>query len=363
MNDRHGVFRRIAATFLLLFAAAAVAADDSRDDAMDGGGRATHGAVAGGGGRAASGTAVEDPAAALAARHQALRAQLDRNAFGVPLVVESVEEDGLKRGEAYGVLAQPFTSLSQALTEPGAWCEIALLHLNIKTCTHERRGDGTWLTFYSGRKFYEPPEKAYALRYAFRVEAARPDYLAVTLVAGSGPLGTRDYRIQVEAIPLGPQAFVHFRYAYRTSLTSSLATSGYLATLGSGKIGFTVVGRSKDGKPDDSRDGGGTTPGKAEVGQRKEQLPRTAPGAAVEYVGGIRGIVERNAVRYYLAIQAYLESPAPEQYAQRLGRWFDLTERYAAQLHELDRGEYLEYKARERAQQLARQQALDAAAR
>jgi len=270
---------------------------------------------------------ADDPASALAARQQALREQLESNVFGVPLAVESAEEGGLERGEAYGVLARPFTALSSALADPRAWCEIALLHLNIKTCTHERRG-GDWLTFYSGRKFYESPEQAYALRYAFRVEHARADYLAVVLAADSGPFGTRDYRIEVEAIPVGGQAFVHFRYAYRPSFLSSAATGGYLATLGRGKIGFTVTGRDAAGKP--------------------------------EYVGGVRGIVERNAVRYFLAIQAYLDAPAPEQYVQRLGRWFDLTERHAAQLHELEKPEYLQYKARERAEQRARQQALDA---
>lgn len=270
---------------------------------------------------------ANDPASALAVRYQALRAQLSNNAFGVPLAVESAEEGGLERGEAYGMLAQPFAALSPALADPRAWCEIALLHLNIKTCTHERR-DGDWLTFYSGRKFYESPEQAYALRYAFRVVQSRADYLAVALAADSGPFGTRDYRIEVEAIPVGGQTFVHFRYAYRPSFLSSTATGGYLATLGRGKIGFTVTGRDAAGKP--------------------------------EYVGGVRGIVERNAVRYFLAIQAYLDAPAPAQYTQRLGRWFDLTERHAAQLHELEKPEYLQYKARERAEQLARQQALDA---
>lgn len=275
----------------------------------------------------ASVAGADEPAQALAARHQALRAQLENNAFGVPLAVESAAEDGLQRGEAYGVLAQPFAALAQALTDPRAWCEIALLHLNIKTCIHERRA-GDWLTLYSGRKFYEPPEKAYALRYAFRVEAARADYLAVALAADSGPLGTRDYRIRVEAIPLGTQAFVHFRYAYRPSLVSSVATSGYLATLGSGKIGFTVTGRDGAGRP--------------------------------EYVGGVRGIVERNAVRYYLAIQAYLET-AGAPAAQRFERWFDLTGRYPAQLHELEKPEYLQYKRQELRQQLEHQQRLDTA--
>jgi len=272
-----------------------------------------------------------DPVAALLARHAALRVQLERSVFGVPLAVESAEEDGRRHGEAYGVLAQPFARLAEALRDPRAWCEIALLHLNIKACTHERRDGTEALTFYSGRKFYQPPEKAYAQRYAFRVEAARADYVAVSLTAPSGPLGTRDYRIVVEAVPLGTQGFVHVRYAYLASRVSSLASAGYLATLGRRKPGFTVVGRRPDGSP--------------------------------EYIGGARGAVERNAMRYYLAAQAYLEAPAPEQYAQRLARWYDLTERHATQLHELERAEYLDAKVRERVQQLARQQALDAGAR
>jgi hypothetical protein len=277
----------------------------------------------------AVGSAWADDAGALTARYQALRPQLETNVYGAPIYIESAEDGELWRGEVYGVLAHPFARLSAALRYPREWCEIALLHLNIKTCTHERRDGSDALTFYSGRKFYEPPEKAYVLRYAFRVDAARTDYLAVTLTAPSGPLGTRDYLIALEATPLGQTTLVHFRYAYRPSLTSSLATGGYLATLGSGKVGFTVVGRGKDGRP--------------------------------EYVGGLRGIVERNAMRYYLAIQAYLEAPAPAQYEQRLARWFDLTERYALQLHELERTEYLQYKHRERQHQTERQRALDAA--
>lgn len=270
---------------------------------------------------------ADDAADALTARYQALRPQLETNVYGAPIHIESTEEDGLRRGEVYGVLAHPFAHLAESLRNPRAWCEIALLHLNIKTCTHERRDGGDALTFYSGRKFYEPPEKAYELRYAFRMDAARADYLAVTLTAPSGPLGTSDYAIALEVVPLRQDSFIHFRYAYRPSLTSRLATSGYLATLGSGKVGFTVVGHSKDGKP--------------------------------EYVDGVRGIVERNAMRYYLAIQAYFEIPGGSA-AQRFERWFDLTERYPAQLHELEKPDYLQYKLKERRQQDERQQTLDA---
>lgn len=276
-----------------------------------------------------------DPVAdALLATYRELRPKLDSNAFGAPIHVESSEHDKLKRGEVYGLIAYPFVRLAETLHAPREWCAIALLHLNIKTCTHERTEQGEWLNFYSGRKFYEPPEKAYMLRYAFHVEAARADYLAVTLTAESGPLGTTDYRIALEAVPLGSGAFVHFRYAYRPSLMSSVATTGYLATLGSGKNGFTVIGHDREGRP--------------------------------EYVGGVRGIVERNAMRYYLAVQAHLDVtalPKTERFEASLRRWFELTEKYPNQLHELDYADYREYKRKEYHQQLERQQALDAVRR
>jgi hypothetical protein len=84
----------------------------------------------------------------------------------------------------------------------------------------------------------------------------------------------------------------------------------YLGTLGSDKVGFT---------------------------------PKGASG----YVGGVRGVVERNTMRYYLAIDAFLDAPRPEQLDRRLAAWFDATERYARQLHETERSEYLEMKRSE----------------
>ena len=76
-------------------------------------------------------------------------------------------------------------------------------------------------------------------------------------------------------------------------------------------------------------------------------------------MGGLRGAIERNTMRYYLAIESYLGSlaqPPGRQFATRIERWFDATERYARQLHEMDRGSYLAMKQRE----YARQQSLAA---
>ena len=271
-----------------------------------------------------------DGADALSARYRTLRPQLDASPLKLPIVVESLEEGSQIRGEVHAVLQQPYAPLMARLKTPREWCQVVLLHLNIKTCTHEGGASGEWLTFYSGRKFYEPPEKAYPIRFSFQVPAAEANYMKVTLTAESGPFSTRDYRILFEAIPLPQGTFVHFVYSYRSSTLSRLATKGYLETIGRDKVGFTSTGQGDDGKP--------------------------------QYVGGARGVVERNAVRYYFAIQAFLEDPAEGRVENRLDRWFQLTERYPAQLHELDKAEYLQFKRQEFSQQVERQKAIDGGA-
>ena len=75
------------------------------------------------------------------------------------------------------------------------------------------------------------------------------------------------------------------------------------------------------------------------------------------YIGGMRGAIERNAMRYYLAIDAYLaslRSPADQQVEKRIQTWFDATERYPRQLREMDRKTYVAMKRGE----YERQQAL-----
>ena len=75
-----------------------------------------------------------------------------------------------------------------------------------------------------------------------------------------------------------------------------------------------------------------------------------------DFVGGMRGVTERNTMRYYLAIDAYLDSlsaPAGQQLENRLQAWFDATERYPHQLRELGREAYLRMKRQEVQRQAA----------
>jgi hypothetical protein len=236
--------------------------------------------------------------------------------FGVPLYLESTEERGRLRGDAYGIIEHPFNEVRGMLREPANWCDIASLHLNIKACTYRIMGNEKALTLYSGRKFYQPPEESYKLTYSFNLEKQQADYLKVALASDDGPFGTRDYRIVLEATPLdGGRSLIHLHYAYRFGLSARLAMKGYLATLGANKIGFSIVKRDRQGNS--------------------------------VYVNGTRGMIERNAIRYYLAIQAYLETAGlheGERFNERLSYWYDLTERYRKQLFEMEKEEYLRFK-------------------
>jgi hypothetical protein len=90
-----------------------------------------------------------------------------------------------------------------------------------------------------------------------------------------------------------------------------------------------------------------STPGSSKTGFTK--LAQT-DGKERSYVGGMRGAVERNTMRYYLAIEAYLLSmsaPQAEQQNSRLEKWFDSTEQYPLQLHETDKASYLAMKKEE----------------
>jgi hypothetical protein len=264
------------------------------------------------------GTAIAEPvpgAAALRERETALAPRLRASPFGQPLLVESIEAGELASGDVYAVLPHPYGLVDAALVRPQAWCDVLILHLNVKRCVAGRDR----IALHIGTKHAQPIELARELELAYAVGAHADDYLQVEMLAQSGPLGTRDYGIRFEAIPRpSGQTFVHFRYTVGYGPLAHLAMRGYLSTIGAGKIGFSVE-RAHDGEP-------------------------------ARVVGGVRGAVERNAMRYYLAIAAYLDSlllPEAERVPRRLQAWFDATERYPAQLHEIDRGEYLAMKREE----------------
>ena len=270
--------------------------------------------------------AVEAQSAVLlSARYEALRGQLSQNSYRRPIYMESSEISGGVSGDVFAIVDYPFSTTEGALNGPEQWCDILILHLNTKFCRVSKAGPGKVLNVAIGRKFDQPLDKAYRVDFAFDVVAGTPNYLKVKLDADTGPLSTRNYRIALEAIPLeSGRSFIHLTYSYAYGLAGRLALQTYLGTVGSRKVGFTVVGTQSDGKP--------------------------------RHVGGLRGVVERNSMRYYLAIEAFLGAISvspPARFEKRLHDWFDAVERYPLQLHEMERSDYLAMKRKEYLRQQA----------
>jgi hypothetical protein len=263
---------------------------------------------------------------ALLASYATLSPKLQKNQFGAPIALESFESKGSQQVDMYGVFNYPFDVVRSALQSPVDWCDITTLHINIKACTAKKAGDHSLVTIYSGRKYYQAPADAYPLKLVFRIVSQQPEYFDIALTADEGPLRTKDHRIKLEAVPLDRgRTFVHFSYSYSHGPLANMAIKTYFATLARDKVGFSIQG------------GKGVPP---------------------VFIGGVRGAVERNTVRYYLALQTYMDTlkyPEASRFEQRLSRWYDLTARYPKQLKEVEKKEYLETKRREHTNQLALQ--------
>lgn len=244
--------------------------------------------------------AAHADAAALRARHAELKQQLSQNPYGRALHIDSAESGDSLQGDIYAVLDHPFERVRQALRDPEAWCDIMLLPFNTRAC----EATGNQLAVRIGRKPDQPVEQAYPITFGFQPGATDAQFLEARLGAGQGPFGTRDYRIRAQAVPLEDgRTFMHMRYSYGFGGAGRFAMQAYLATAGANKAGFTT--------------------------------------------NGLRGAVERNAMRYYLAIDAYLDTmdvPVAQRVERRIQQWFSATERYPRQLREMDRATYASIK-------------------
>jgi hypothetical protein len=252
---------------------------------------------------ACSSVAAHADAGELRARHGELKEQLRSNSYGRQLYIDSMEATNSLQGDVYAVLDHPYDKVKDALQDPDAWCDIMLLPFNTKAC----QANGSRLSMRIGRKPDQPVDQAYRIDFSFQNAASGSEYFESRLTAAQGPFGTRDYNIVAQAVPLeGGKTFMHMRYAYGYSSGGRFAMQAYLATAGASKVGFTT--------------------------------------------GGVRGAVERNAMRYYLAIDAYLDTmnvPAAQRVEKRANEWFSATERYPKQLREMDRRAYLAIKRQE----------------
>ena len=235
----------------------------------------------------------------LRAKYTSLGDQLKNNPFHRALVLESAESPSNLKGDVYAVIDYPFAAVNTALNNPSHWCDVLILHLNIKYCKAAGDAAAPTISVNLGKKNQQELKDTYHVDFKYRNETSSADYFSILLGAASGPLNTSNYRIHLEAVSIdASHSFLHLTYSYDYGFAGKMAMKAYLATAGSDKVGFTRI------------DGG--------------------------YVKGVRGVVERNTMRYYLAIDAYLSAmnAAPsEQFEKRIQTWFSSTERYPQQLH------------------------------
>ena len=252
----------------------------------------------------------------LYVKYASLEESLRHTPFKQPLVLESSESDSRLGGDIYAVVNHSFTVVHAGLNSPDHWCDIMILHINTKFCNATEGPSSSRLRINLGKKTLEELIDTEQLEFIYSVAAATPQYLGILLSAKQGPMGTSGYRIFLEAVPLShAKTFLHLSFSYAVSFPGKLAMKTYLGTIASNKVGFSVNGKRNDGQPD--------------------------------YIGGVRGLMERNTMRYYLAIDAFLGATGTADSAQsekRLQDWFTATERYPRQLREMDRQTYLDMK-------------------
>jgi hypothetical protein len=236
----------------------------------------------------------------------ALQASDDGSTSGDPLRLASTQSSGELGGTLHALVGTPFARMQRALSDPAAWCAVLILDPNVHRCLprHDRID-------------VEFGESNAPVAFRFDGVAAEDDYMQVRLTAASGPLGTKDYAIAFEAAPLDSgRSLVHLTFSHRFGVAARIAMAAYFNTVGRNKVGFSIVDRDGAGRP--------------------------------VYVRDMRGGLERNLMRYYLGILAYLDSlsaPGEHQPDRRVRTWLAFTQRYPMQLHE-DAG-YFERKSPE----------------
>lgn len=270
-------------------------------------------------GVAGAAMAKPDPAASLRAKYLSLEEALQQNQFKQQLVLDSAELPSRLTGDIHAIVDYPFAVVNTGLNNPKNWCDVMLLHLNTKYCYAAKGPSDTVLKVNIGKKTPEDLADAARVEFNYSVATATPEYFEINLNARDGPLGTSDFIIRLEAVALpNAKTFLHLTYSYAINISGRLALQTYLGTVGSNKVGFTVIGKQADGQPD--------------------------------YIRGVRGLMERNTMRYYLAIDSFLgatrTAPAA-RFEKRLQNWFTAAERYPRQLHEMDRRTYVEMKRAE----------------
>ena len=109
-----------------------------------------------------------------------------------------------------------------------------MLQVNVKRCEAPGAGAAPKVTAFITRKARESVEDAHRVEFRYALAAAGADYVRIALTSPSGPVGTRDYEIRLEAAPLDSRrTFLHMSYAYTLGFMARIAMDtplGFVST-------------------------------------------------------------------------------------------------------------------------------------
>jgi len=263
-------------------------------------------------------------------KYHQIEKELKKSSSAIPFYLESSMSQNGSHVDIYGTIKYPFDIVKNGLQLPTNWCDIVLLHTEVRACTYKKVNDTWLLTLYNVKKFQDPLGDAYQMKFEYRI-TQQLGFFAISLSAPEGPFSTKDHQIGLEVLPLDEgRTFIHLRYSLRYSPLGYFLMKSYFLIFGGGRIGFSVIGTDRDGNS--------------------------------VYVGGLRGAIESDVLRYYLAILAYMDTlkiPIEQRFEKRISQWYDLTTRYKRQLFKMEKEEYLTYKRQDQESQLILQEALN----
>ena len=210
------------------------------------------------------------------------------------------------------------SEMQQQFSDLDNWCQIIFLHLNVKACTFQEKPEAR-LSVYVGEKHYQSSKDANVLHYYYQMLNQTDGQLSVSLVSPEGPYGTENYQIHLKLEKLDEsKTTLDLQYYYEFGRPARWAIDLYLGTIARHKKGFSTVSLSDN---------------------------------STQQIGGMRGALERNVMRYYLAIVTHLHAEKSQtNLEQRWLHWYQLTSKYP-QLYEVSETEYISNKFREYTQQ------------
>lgn len=242
------------------------------------------------------------------------------------LYLQSTVTDMHAQGQVLARLPVPLSQARAALRSPRSWCLLLMLHPNVWDCEVPAAGPSrTVLQMLMGQQRVAVIGTTHRLTLAWTLARDDDAGLWLELMAEQGPMGTRDYRIsaRIEALD-DTHSALELRFSNAFTRAGLWLAELYVNTAGRNRIGFTIERLDAEGRP--------------------------------VHVRGLRGSVERNTMRFHLAVQSWLAVqplPAAQRIPRALEAWFDGSERHAAQLHEVEREEYLQMKREQYARRLA----------